>query len=211
MVIILNVSLHLITSSIISKPSSGGWRLGTAVIPEALSGKFKDTLLGIASETYSCATLPVQLAACEAFKLTEATEEFVAQQRRILTALGNECATRLLRHGIRVHRPEGGFYLFLDFNNFRDAYFTSHDLCEALLAETGVALLPGHAFGMEPGHLSARLAYVDFDGVAALEAARKTGDVSQPLDVAFLSANCAHLLEGIQKLCEWAVVISWAR
>jgi aspartate aminotransferase len=199
----------IVTSGLSKWCGAGGWRLGTAVVPEALGGEFKDTLLGIASETYSCATLPVQLAACEAFRYSTEIQEYVAQQRRILSVLGNECAARLKRGNIRVHAPEGGFYLFLDFNRAADVLGkynlnTSQAVCESLLAETGVALLPGAAFGMQPEHLSARLAYVDFDGVAALEAAHGSGGAGA-LPAEFLARHCAHQLEGIEAICGWMV------
>lgn len=198
----------IITGGLSKWCGAGGWRLGTALLPKQLGAEFKETMLGIASETYSCAALPVQLAACEAYKLTAEMEEYVGQQRRILTALGNLCATRLQQSGVRVHSPEGGFYLFLDFTPLQaslatQSLTTSTSVCEALLRDTGVALLPGTAFGMEPQQLSARLAYVDFDGVAVLEAARKN-PVATPLNEAFLRAHCAHQLEGIDALCRWA-------
>ena len=47
---------------------------------------------------------------------------------------------------------------------------TSRELCERLLVETGVAILPGHEFGRPAEELTARLAYVNFDGEQALEA-----------------------------------------
>ena len=68
---------------------------------------------------------------------------------------------------------DGGFYLFPNFEPFaaalqRRGIHTSTQLAEVLLRETGVALLPGTAFGMAPESLSLRLAYVDFDGQAVL-------------------------------------------
>jgi len=197
----------IVTSGLSKWCGAGGWRLGTAVIPAALGNEFKDTLLGIASETYSCAALPVQLAACEAFRFTPETGNYVVQQRRILSALGDECAARLQKSNIRVHKPEGAFYLFLDFSPVAGTLAeyslnTSQAVCESLLAETGVALLPGTAFGMKSEQLSARLAYVDFDGVAVMEAARRTGTL-EPLPAGFLSEHCAHQLAGIDALCDW--------
>ncbi len=197
----------IVTSGLSKWCGAGGWRLGTAIVPAALGGEFQDTLLGLASETYSCAALPVQLAACEAFRVSPETEQYARQQRRVLSALGNACADKLQKNNIRIHKPEGGFYLFLDFSPVSDVLSeygltSSQAVCEALLAETGVALLPGTAFGMGSKQLSARLAYVDFDGVVVLEAAKKT-DVTAPLDIKFLTTHCAHQLEGIDALCEW--------
>ncbi|HEU5048654.1 MAG TPA: aminotransferase class I/II-fold pyridoxal phosphate-dependent enzyme [Rickettsiales bacterium] len=194
----------IVTGGLSKWCGAGGWRLGTAVLPVALGGEFKDTMLGIASETYSCATLPVQLAACEAYKASPETMEYVKQQRRILAALGAHCVERLQASGVRVDKPEGAFYLFPDFSAVADKLVsagitTSQALCESLLADTGVALLPGTAFGMPAKLLAARLAYVDFDGVAVLAAAQKA-DV---IDTAFLRKHCAHQLEGIEMLCNW--------
>ena len=50
---------------------------------------------------------------------------------------------------------------------------TSVDLCERLLAETGVAVLPGSESGCPAAELAFRLAYVDFDGEECLAAAEK--------------------------------------
>jgi aspartate aminotransferase len=193
----------IITSGLSKWVGAGGWRLGVALLPKALRGAFKETLLGIASETYSCATLPVQMAACEAYRSPEGIADYVKHQRRILSTLGTECYRRLHKSGIGVCEPQGGFYLFLDFCELQGAGMaTSEALCEKLLADTGVALLPGTAFGMEPRHLSARLAYVDFDGVKALEAAKKIG-LTQPLGAAFAKEYFSRMLEGIDRICEW--------
>lgn len=191
----------IITTGLSKWAGAGGWRMGVALMPDNLGGDFKDILLGIASETYSCAAIPVQLAACEAYKWNDGTKKYVETQRRILRALGNTCQQRLEKAGIRVVAPQGGFYLFLDFSELGFTFPTSNKLCEQLLAETNVALLPGTAFSMDASHLSARLAYVDFDGTAALEAASKS---SGELDEAFLKSYTGHVLEGIDAICQWA-------
>ncbi len=46
----------------------------------------------------------------------------------------------------------------------------SRQLVEDILESTGVALLPGIDFGRPESELTFRLAFVDFDGKAALEA-----------------------------------------
>lgn len=193
----------ILTSGLSKWCGAGGWRLGVALLPKALRGAFRETLLGIASETYSCATLPVQMAACAAYQSAEAIGDYVKHQRRILSALGMACHQKLREGGVGVCEPQGGFYLFLDFSGLnRKGVSTSETLCEKLLADTGVALLPGTAFGMEPQHLSARLAYVEFDGVKAMEASEKTG-LKNKLGTAFTAQYFSRTLEGIDKICEW--------
>ena len=54
-------------------------------------------------------------------------------------------------------KPEGAFYVFPDFSRvLTDRYPTTADLAEAIIDQTGVALVPGESFGA-PGFL--RLSY----------------------------------------------------
>jgi len=41
---------------------------------------------------------------------------------------------------------------------------TSSEMCDNILKETGVALLPGSDFGFEKDKMLARLSFTDFDG-----------------------------------------------
>lgn len=59
--------------------------------------------------------------------------------------------------GIQCLEPEGAFYAFPDVTAFLGGEFeTSADLCDAILDETGAALVPGESFGL-PGFV--RLSY----------------------------------------------------
>ncbi len=62
------------------------------------------------------------------------------------------------------------------YNNFRKkleqrGITTNTELCNRLLEETGVAVLPGSQFGRPAEELTARIAFVDFDGARALVSA----------------------------------------
>ena len=75
---------------------------------------------------------------------------------------------------IEVHSPQGGFYVFPDFDRYRERLArkgieTSRDFCSQLLADTGVAILPGSDFGQPEKELTARIAFVDFNGKDALD------------------------------------------
>lgn len=191
---------------------AGGWRLGVAMLPETLDGAFKETMLGIASETYSCAASPIQHAACEAYIWDQATQDYLAHQRRILALCGNWMANRFQQAGIGVNNPEGAFYLFLDFTKHSDAFRRqgitgSQKLCENLMKDTGVALLYGDVFGMQQEQLSARLAYVDFDGAKALQASQQIG-LQKPLDDSFLKQYLANNIKGTEEICRWVEAIA---
>lgn len=197
----------IITCGISKWCGSGGWRTGIAMLPESLDGEFKEVMLGVASETYSCAPMPIQIAACAAYQWGQPIQDYLAHQRRLLSALGQWSAAELQTAGVQVYTPEGGFYLFPDFSPFAEklkkrGVTTSPEFCAKLMADTGVALLPGDAFGMTPGHLCARLAYVDFDGSKALERSRSCG-LKTPLDKGFRDEIFSKSERGIRTLCDW--------
>lgn len=185
---------------------AGGWRLGTFTFPRPLRWLL-DAMAAVASETYTSTSAPVQHAAVRAFRGGPEIERYLWRARKVLAALGNWCAQRLNAAGISTLAPEGGFYLLPDFEGLRGPLAArgirnSAQLCEALLLETGVAILPGSAFGRPAAELTARLAYVDFDGnrcLAALE--QRTED--NPLDAAFLVQYCPNVTRAIERLCSW--------
>ncbi len=182
---------------------AGGWRLGVFVVPRRLR-RLTDAMAAVASETYTTVSAPIQYAAVAAYRGGEDIEAFLRQSRRILGALGGWAAARLRRAGVAVVEPHGGFYLFPDFSATRrragDA--SSVELCERLLDETGVALLPGSDFGRPSEELTTRLAYVNFDGGRALAEAERV-PLSQPLGEAYLRACCGETLAAIERICDW--------
>jgi len=110
---------------------------------------------------------------------------------------------------VELEMPDGAFYLFPDFSplaarlagrGIRD----SGTLCERLLEETGVATLPGEAFGRPAEELTLRLAFVDFDGEQALAAAAREAR-DRPLDDAFLRRHCGRCVTAVEKMAAWVV------
>ncbi len=195
-----------IVSSGLSKwCGAGGWRLGVYVVPPGLSW-LRDALAAVASETYTSTSAPIQFAAARAFAGGLEIEGYLVQSRRILKALGNWAANRLLDVGARLCMPQGGFYLFPELTPFAEQLAErgvrdSPTLCERLLEETGVAVLPGTVFGRPSEELTLRLAFVDFDGARALAAAEKLGD-AEP-DEAFLRQYCINVVTAVERLCDW--------
>lgn len=185
---------------------AGGWRLGTFVFPQELRGLL-DAMACVASETYTSTSAPVQHAAIVAFDGGEDVERYLAQVRRVLAALGRWSARRLAAAGLHCAQPTGGFYVFPDFAPIAEplrarGITTSVQLCEALLEDTGVALLPGSVFGRDDQELTARLAYVDFDGPRAL-AAVSVIPREQPLDETFLRRHCPRVVAAIERIAAW--------
>jgi aspartate/methionine/tyrosine aminotransferase len=68
------------------------------------------------------------------------------------------CAWLAAEPGLRLQKPAGAFYLFIDVSDFLspDGIRTTADLAQALLDEARVALTPGEAFDA-PGFI--RISY----------------------------------------------------
>lgn len=185
---------------------AGGWRLGFFAFPDGL-GWLLDAMAVVASETFTSTSAPIQYAAVRAFQGGDEIEDYLAAARRVLRALGRWSAERLRLADLEVAVPEGAFYLFPHFGAHAPRLASrgiadSRTLCERLLEETGVAVLPGADFGRPEEELTARLAYVDFDGAAALEAVAALPAGAEP-DEAFLRAHCGTVLEAIERIDEW--------
>ena len=158
-------------------------------------------MTSVASETYSTVSAPIQYAAVTAYRGEKEIESYLTASRRILKTVGSHCSKSLNDAGLKLCSPEGAFYLFLDFSPFSpfspEGVETSGALCEKVLEETGVVLLSGSAFRRPKGEMTARLAYVTFDGGEAMTAA---GDAASDH---FLKEQCPKVLEGIERLANW--------
>jgi aspartate aminotransferase len=185
---------------------AGGWRLGTFVFPDALNG-LQETMAVMASETFTSTSTPIQYAAVRAFQGGSEIENYLWNSRRILKELSKAIVSRLLSAGLYVCQPDGAFYLFPDFSDIREiiekkGIKTSSELCTKLLEDTGVALLPGSAFGRPGEEFTARLAYVDFDGARAISACKRLKN-SNGIDEQFLKNYCGNILKAIDLICDW--------
>jgi aspartate aminotransferase len=179
---------------------AGGWRLGAFIFPQELDD-IKSAMSVLASETFSAVSSPIQHASISAFEESHEVTDYLRRARMILKELGGHCYDRLNESGASLLRPQGGFYLFpkMDAMRQRLGVNDSVALCKKLLTDTGVATLPGSVFGRHPNELSMRIAFVDFDGSKAMNAARGL----QSLDKDFMQTYCQPTVEGIDRLCHW--------
>lgn len=196
-----------ILSNGISKwAGAGGWRMGAFAFPKQLSW-LRDAMATVASETFTSTAAPIQYAAIKAFKGGSDMDHYLNHVRRILKALGGLLTVKLRENDVVLADPQGAFYLFPDFESHRNRLHargitTSGDMCSRLLNDTGVAILPGTDFGRSATELTARLAYVDFDGEKALKASEQV-PADQPLDEAFLRTHCSSCFEAVEKIRDW--------
>lgn len=197
----------IIASGLSKWAGAGGWRLGSFAFPAELRW-LSDAMAVVASETFTATSAPIQYAAVKAFQGGEEIERYLVNCRRILKALTTWICVRFAAAGVLVAKPDGAFYLLPDFELLREKLQArgirdSATLCQKLLTETGVAILPGSSFGRPANELTARIACVDFDGAKALTGAEQIS-AEVELDEGFLQQHCEKVLVAVQEICDWA-------
>jgi len=141
--------------------SMTGWRIGYAAGPsELISGMRK-----IISQTTSNPCSISQWASVAALNgdhsfLKPRNEAFLRRRDQMLEVVNNA-------NGLVAPKPEGAFYIFADCTGAIGKSTpsgleikTDNDFCSALLEDEAVAVVPGIAFGLEPGF---RISYATDD------------------------------------------------
>ena len=156
----------------------------------------KKTLNVLASETFSAVSAPIQYAAIQAFEGDH--KDYIKSSREILKTIGNYVYDSLNSNKILINKSQGGFYLLPEFVNAK--FKSSSEMCDNILNETGVALLPGSDFGFDEERMLARLSFTDFDG----ENLMKEYDKKNYLDNQIIEKIAPKVAEGVDKLKKWS-------
>ena len=121
-----------------------GWRVGYLVAPKQVI----DNAVKAGQNSITCVAPFVQKAA--AFALTDPGVQSAAAGMRAAYARRRGLVLRVAAEyeseNVLVTPPMGAFYFFLDFRPLR---ISSVEICERILEEAGVGLVPGSAFGAE--------------------------------------------------------------
>lgn len=119
-----------------------GWRVGYLAAPQAVI----DNALKAGQNSITCVAPFVQKAA--AFALTDPFVQEAAAEMRAAYARRRELVLRISHEleseKVLVTPPQGAFYFFLD---VRPLKMSSREICERILEEANVGLVPGSAFG----------------------------------------------------------------
>ena len=174
---------------------AGGWRLGFLAVPNGMKD-FMKSLKSLASESYSTVNTPTQFAAVEAYEGNY--ENYKLKVRGILNAVGTYVYNNLKSNKVLINPPQGAFYLMPEFKNKK--YKTSSKLCEAILNDTGVAMLPGSDFGFNSKRMITRLSYTDFDGFEFFKNVSNYNSISEEM----VKTYAPNVVEGVSKLSNWA-------
>jgi len=174
---------------------AGGWRLGYFLIPDNLLD-IKNMINVLASETFSAVSAPIQYAAIKAYENDHS--DYINKSKNILSAVGNYVYENLKSNKILINKPQGGFYLMPEFLNKK--FKSSSEMCDSILNNTGVALLPGSDFGFDETKMLARLSFTDFDGQ---EFMNKIED-NQKIENDHIANLAPKIIEGVDKLKKWS-------
>eukprot|EP00828_Plagiopyla_frontata_P003396 TRINITY_DN109_c0_g1_i1.p2 TRINITY_DN109_c0_g1~~TRINITY_DN109_c0_g1_i1.p2 ORF type:complete len:226 (+),score=27.61 TRINITY_DN109_c0_g1_i1:692-1369(+) len=166
----------------------------------------KKQLESVVSETYSCVSAPIQYGSIPAFDIPY-MQPYLKQQRIILNLISDYVSKELQDSGVKVHTGEGGFYLYVDFENFREQFKrkgikNSKEMCLHLLDNYNTALLAGQFFHDYDG-FRARLAYVDFEGEDAIKKLPEYDLTNQVSRLKFLNDVAPNVKNGIDRMKLW--------
>ena len=138
---------HLVVTNGMSKAyAMTGWRVGFSYTTPELAAKMS----AFQSHVSLNAATPSQVAACEGLTRMGAAArdkammlEAFRRRRDLVARLFDE-----LLPGCTYVRPEGAFYLYFRVDGvFDDEVTCANEVCARILEETGVAIVPGEAFG----------------------------------------------------------------
>ena len=132
----------LLVNSLSKSYAMTGWRVGYLAAPAYII----DNALKAGQNSITCVAPFIQKAA--AFALTDPAIQGVTANMRAAYGRRRQLVMRLSHEleceKVKVIPPKGAFYFFLD---LRALKMPSVEMCEKLLDEMGVGLIPGSAFG----------------------------------------------------------------
>ena len=174
---------------------AGGWRLGYFLVPDSLI-EIKNMINVLASETFSAVSAPIQYAAIKAYENDHSN--YINKSRKILSVVGNYVYENLKSNKVLINKPQGGFYLMPEFLNKR--FNSSSEMCDSILNDTGVALLPGSDFGFDQKQMIARLSFTDFNGQKFMDGIKD----NEKIDYDKINEFAPKVVEGVDKLKKWS-------
>jgi len=188
----------VVTTALSKSLAVGGWRIGAARLPDGpLGASLRGRLLGIASEIWSAPAAPIQRAAAFAFGETEEILQRIARSRSLHAAVARAAADAFSAAGLPVPPPQAAFYLYPDFEPWREhlrerGVTTGAGLARHLLDRYGTGVLPASAFGEAEDALRLRVATGLLYGDS--ERQRQTAlEVTNPVSLPWIAAALGRI------------------
>jgi aspartate aminotransferase len=188
----------VVTGGLSKSMALGGWRIGFARFPDSVLGRqVRQEVVGVASEVWSSLAEPMQAAAAYVLDEPDVVTAHVQASRDLHRRVVAAVAGELTRAGVWCPPPQGGFYVYPDFEPWRSGLAdlgvtTGAALAEHLLEEYGIGVLAGEAFGDDPGALRFRAATSLLYGSDDDERWAALGS-ADPVSLPWIAASLAQL------------------
>ena len=169
---------------------------GPAMLPAEVMQQAQAEMLNWQGVGSSVMDAPIQYAAIKAYENDHS--DYINKSRNILKVVGKYVYENLRSNKVLINSPQGGFYLMPEFLNKK--FNSSSEMCDNILKDTGVALLPGSDFGFEKSRMLARLSFTDFDGQKFMDQIK----VGQIIDDNTINEFAPKIIEGVDKLKKWS-------
>jgi aspartate aminotransferase len=199
-----------VTNGLSKDRSSGGYRLGSCILPENCAEKLKDDFRKVAATMYTNVSTPTQYAAITAYEPNDEVEAYFKITREIHRIMGQFMSAAFNEiEGIKATVPEGTFYFFADFNELtddlkRNGVRTSNELGRSLIAHPHhIATVTGDACMLKPDDYGARIASVDYDGRQEYEHFRESPPKTSSDEREFVKKNAPRMVNGVKALEEY--------
>jgi len=194
----------IVTSGLSKSLALGGWRIGFARLPAtAEADGWMDTMRGVGSEVWSAMGTPMERVAALALDEPDEVVAHISRSRRLHQTVATAIRSLFVEGGAIVPELGGGFYLYPDLEARRaelatvDVH-TGAEFSRFLLAEHGVAVLRGEAFGDDVEAFRFRVAtsllYGDGDQ------RRATLDADDPLALPWITEALERLTAALADL-----------
>ena len=198
-----------VTNGLSKSHAAGGYRLGYVIFPQHaidLRRQFKKIL----ATEYTAVSSPIQHAAVAGFEISQEMDEYFDVTRNIHQIMGDYTYHALTAiDGVKATKPDATFYLLADFNAFapdlqKAKITTSQKLSESLIIHPyHTAIVGGDSLVLERTDFSARIAYVDYDGVKVYKKYLENKPKSHSEKIEFVKKNAPKVVDGIDMIANF--------
>lgn len=190
----------LVTAGLSKAHSAGGYRMGFIATSAKLNPVIR-ALASLVSETFSAVSAPIQHAAVKAYDDDNEIKDYIQACTDIHQLCSEYLTKRFNDLKISTPKPDGAFYIMPNFEFYREKLAlkgvkSSAHLCNLLLDECHVAVLPGSDFYLDDSELKVRVASVDYDGAKALKAYMDGAKLNED----FIAKYCPRLQGAMNSL-----------
>ena len=198
-----------VTNGLSKSHAAGGYRLGYVVFPQHatdLKRQFKKIL----ATEYTAVSTPIQHAAVAGFEISKELDEYFEVTRSIHQIMGEYTHHTLSAiDGVKTTKPDATFYLLADFNAFatdlqKENIMTSQKLSESLIRHPyHTAIVGGDSLVLERTDFSARIAYVDYNGVEVYQNYLKSKPKTSSDKTEFVKNNAPKIVAGLDMISKF--------